>query len=208
MPIHPESFWAGSHHEPQSRWTLRFFMALKSPIKIKLPDGALIGATERITAKIEADVTRDPVLSQKALHLSCQTDLTSTQPHNPFLHIHNKEVAKANYDVHEPHCQRFLCLCPGCDETIPRDQLEDHKAEEHAETDECQERLKSCEYCELELPLSGLLKHSLSCGSRTSPCSDCGRYVQFQHQHLHALECSNGPLTVKNPRPEDDETVG
>ncbi|XP_056612299.1 XIAP-associated factor 1 [Triplophysa dalaica] len=138
----------------------------------------------------------------------------------------NKEVAKANFDVHEPHCQRFLCLCPDCDETIPRDQLEDHKAEEHAEvkcqecnkkmerrhlmdhkTDECLERLQSCEYCELELPLSGLLKHSLSCGSRTTPCSDCGRYVQFQHQHLHALECSNGPLTVKNPRPEDDETV-
>lgn len=229
----------------------------------------------------------------------------------------NKEVAKANFDVHEPHCQRFLCLCPDCDETIHRDQLEDHKAEQHAEvitlwslfcakkvfilvilvslqclwccvfsscltgemsemqkkdgtkgsagprgklltshltehhtlelsflkkacqycsilclwshplhasshlfpslgvyflsvfpfqTDECPERLKSCEYCELELPWSSLLKHSLSCGSRTELCSDCGRYVQFKHQQKHALECSNTPPTVKNP--EDDEDVG
>lgn len=45
----------------------------------------------------------------------------------------NKEVAKANYDLHEPHCKRFLCKCPDCNDTVPRDQLEEHKTEQHAQ---------------------------------------------------------------------------
>nr|XP_055052721.1 XIAP-associated factor 1 [Misgurnus anguillicaudatus] len=137
----------------------------------------------------------------------------------------NKEVAKANFDLHEPHCRRFLCLCPDCDDTVPRELLEEHKSEQHAqvkcqkcnkkmerrhlldhETNECSERLQSCEYCSLELPLKDLLKHSLSCGSRTERCHDCGRYVQFKDQLQHTNNCSKTHPTSKSSSSEDDET--
>ncbi|XP_056127127.1 XIAP-associated factor 1 isoform X2 [Rhinichthys klamathensis goyatoka] len=136
----------------------------------------------------------------------------------------NKEVAKANYDLHEPHCKRFLCKCPDCNDTIPRDQLEEHKTEQHAqvkckmcnkkmerrhlldhEKDECPERPQICEFCQLELPLSNLKEHRVSCGSRTELCSDCGRYVKLMDQLDHAQICSTTtPTTSKDLVPEDD----
>ncbi|XP_051966577.1 XIAP-associated factor 1-like [Xyrauchen texanus] len=135
----------------------------------------------------------------------------------------NKDVAKANFDLHEPHCKRFLCLCPDCDESVPRDQLEEHKAQQHAqvkcgkcnkkmerrqlldhETDECSERPQICEFCQLELPLSSLMEHSLSCGSRTERCSDCGHYVKLKDQLHHAQICGSTPPTLKSPSPEED----
>ncbi|XP_016429286.1 XIAP-associated factor 1-like [Sinocyclocheilus rhinocerous] len=136
----------------------------------------------------------------------------------------NKEVAKANYDLHEPHCKRFLCICPDCDETVPRDQLEEHKTEQHTEVkckmcnkkkerrhlldhekDECSERPQICEFCQLELPLSSLKVHKVSCGSRTERCSDCGRYVKLMDQLDHAQICSTTtPTTSKGLVAEDD----
>ncbi|XP_051521450.1 TRAF-type zinc finger domain-containing protein 1-like [Myxocyprinus asiaticus] len=134
----------------------------------------------------------------------------------------NKEVAKANFDLHEPHCKRFLCLCPDCDESVPWEQLEEHKAQEHVqvkcgkcnkkmerrqlldhETDDCSERLQICDFCQLELPLSSLMEHILSCGSRTERCSDCGRYVKLKEQLHHAQICGSTPPTLKNPSPAD-----
>ncbi|XP_026137727.1 XIAP-associated factor 1-like [Carassius auratus] len=135
-----------------------------------------------------------------------------------------KEVAKANYDLHEPHCKRFLCICPDCDETVPRDLLEQHNTEQHTEVkckmcnkkmeqrhlldhekDECSERPQICEFCQLELPLSNLKEHEVSCGSRTERCSDCGRYIKLMDQIDHAQICStNTPTTSKDLVPEDD----
>lgn len=47
--------------------------------------------------------------------------------------LSHKEVAEANFALHETHCSRFLCLCPDCNESVPRDQLKDHREEQHAE---------------------------------------------------------------------------
>uniref|UniRef100_A0A3Q1F114 XIAP associated factor 1 n=1 Tax=Acanthochromis polyacanthus TaxID=80966 RepID=A0A3Q1F114_9TELE len=44
-----------------------------------------------------------------------------------LLCVCHKEVAEANFALHETHCSRFLCLCPECDEAVPRDQLAEHK---------------------------------------------------------------------------------
>ncbi|XP_067306617.1 XIAP-associated factor 1 [Pseudorasbora parva] len=133
----------------------------------------------------------------------------------------NKEVAKANYDLHEPHCKRFLCKCPDCNDTVPRDQLEEHKTEQHAEVkckmcnkkmerrhlldhekDECSKRPAICEFCQLELPLSNLKEHRVSCGSRTERCSDCGLYVKMTDQLDHAQIC---PTT--NASDNDEPTM-
>ncbi|XP_062408047.1 XIAP-associated factor 1 [Sardina pilchardus] len=120
-----------------------------------------------------------------------------------------KDIAKSNFALHEPHCRRFLCVCPDCDEPVPREQLEEHHAEQHTqvncskcnvkverchlmdhEADECKERLVTCEFCELELPLSAMEEHTVACGSRTERCSDCGRYVTLKDQLRHADICS------------------
>ncbi|XP_044211212.1 XIAP-associated factor 1 [Thunnus albacares] len=122
----------------------------------------------------------------------------------------HKEVAEANFALHETHCSRFLCICPDCDEAVPREQLDQHREEQHTqvkcskcnqkmerchlmdhESDECVERLQSCQYCELELPWKELAGHSLVCGSRTELCRDCNRYVTLKDQAEHRLTCSD-----------------
>lgn len=121
----------------------------------------------------------------------------------------HKEVAEVNFALHETHCKRFLCLCPDCDEAVPREQLEQHREEQHTqvrcskcnqkvercslldhETDECVERLESCQFCDLELPWKELDEHSVACGSRTERCRDCGRYVKLKDQPDHGSTCS------------------
>lgn len=44
-----------------------------------------------------------------------------------------KEVAEANFTLHEMHCKRFLCLCPDCNETIPKEHLSQHREEQHTQ---------------------------------------------------------------------------
>ncbi|XP_022623363.1 XIAP-associated factor 1 [Seriola dumerili] len=121
----------------------------------------------------------------------------------------HKEVAEANFALHETHCSRFLCLCPDCDESVPREQLNQHREEQHTqvkcskcnqkmerrhlmdhESDECVERLQACQFCELELPSKELDGHCLVCGSRTELCKDCNRYVKLRDQPEHGSTCS------------------
>ncbi|XP_029301562.1 XIAP-associated factor 1 [Cottoperca gobio] len=143
----------------------------------------------------------------------------------------HKEVAETNFALHETHCSRFLCLCPDCGESVPREQLDQHREEEHTlvrcskcnqkmercqlmdhEAEECVERLQSCCFCELELPWKELDEHSLACGSRTELCRDCGRYVTLRQQPEHASTCtaadddSGSPQSASTP-PAARETV-
>ncbi|XP_045929229.1 XIAP-associated factor 1 isoform X1 [Micropterus dolomieu] len=138
----------------------------------------------------------------------------------------HREVAETNFALHEMHCSRFLCLCPDCDEAVPRDLLNQHREEQHTqvrcskcnqkmerrylmdhESDECVERLQSCQFCELELPWKDLAAHRLVCGSRTELCRDCGRYVTLRDLPEHGLTCSaagNGsgpPQATSKPPP-------
>ncbi|XP_031612491.1 XIAP-associated factor 1 [Oreochromis aureus] len=129
----------------------------------------------------------------------------------------HKEVAEANFALHETHCSRFLCVCPDCNESVPRDQLKEHREEQHAEVscskcnkkmercqlmdheaDECVERLQACQFCDLEVPSKELDGHSLVCGSRTELCRDCGCYVRLRDQPSHGLTCS---VTEKSSSP-------
>ncbi|XP_031696782.1 XIAP-associated factor 1 isoform X2 [Anarrhichthys ocellatus] len=121
----------------------------------------------------------------------------------------HKDVAEENFALHETHCRRFLCLCPDCDEPVPKEQLDQHREEQHTEvrcskchlkmerrhlldheSDECEERLQSCPFCELELPSKDLDEHRLACGSRTELCRDCGRYVTLKDLPGHGAACS------------------
>ncbi|XP_026197144.1 XIAP-associated factor 1 isoform X2 [Anabas testudineus] len=137
----------------------------------------------------------------------------------------HKEVAEANFDLHETHCSRFLCVCPDCDETVPRDQLNQHKEDQHTvvrcskcnkkmerrflmdhESDECVERLQTCQFCMLELPWKELDEHCLACGSRTELCGDCRRYVKLMDKQQHGLNCSAAQDDLTPPQPASSAT--
>nr|XP_040036752.1 LOW QUALITY PROTEIN: XIAP-associated factor 1 [Gasterosteus aculeatus aculeatus] len=132
----------------------------------------------------------------------------------------HKDVAEANFSLHETHCRRFLCLCPACDEPVPREQLDRHQEEQHAEVrcsgchakmerrqladhqaDECSQRLQSCRFCELELPLKHLDETGVACGSRTELCADCGRYVTLRGlpDHVAAACSASAAATASGP---------
>uniref|UniRef100_A0AAR2K0C5 TRAF-type domain-containing protein n=2 Tax=Pygocentrus nattereri TaxID=42514 RepID=A0AAR2K0C5_PYGNA len=136
----------------------------------------------------------------------------------------NKEVAKVNFSMHEAHCKRFLCLCPDCDDSVPKEQLEEHRKEQHTvvrcqkcnkkmqrcklpdhEKDECSERPQSCEFCNLELPLSALNEHTETCGSRTERCLDCKQYVMLRDQTRHAQICS--PALSEDHSSNNDDSI-
>ncbi|RVE64733.1 hypothetical protein OJAV_G00128440 [Oryzias javanicus] len=121
----------------------------------------------------------------------------------------HRDVAESNFALHESHCSRFLCLCPDCAEPVPRDQLAQHKDEQHAQvkcnkcnskmerrhlsdhqSDECLERLQKCSFCELEVRFRELDEHLLVCGSRTELCNDCNRYVKLRDLQDHSFTCS------------------
>ncbi|CAB1348685.1 unnamed protein product [Coregonus sp. 'balchen'] len=136
----------------------------------------------------------------------------------------HKEVAVSNFALHESHCQRFLSLCPDCDEPVPRELLEQHHQDQHSqvkctkcnkkvercqlldhESDECKAKLQCCEFCQLELPLSAMAEHSVACGSRTERCSDCGRYVTLRDQPEHAQICPD-LYVPDNPSPQSSKS--
>ncbi|XP_053502842.1 XIAP-associated factor 1 isoform X2 [Ictalurus furcatus] len=127
-----------------------------------------------------------------------------------------KDVVKTNLPMHEAHCQRFLCLCPDCEELMPKDQLEEHREEQHTpvkckkcnmkmekckladhDANECTERPQSCEYCQLDFPWSKLKEHVVACGSRTELCQDCNKYVTLKDQLQHAQTCTSEDFSFK-----------
>uniref|UniRef100_A0A667ZNW8 XIAP associated factor 1 n=1 Tax=Myripristis murdjan TaxID=586833 RepID=A0A667ZNW8_9TELE len=140
-----------------------------------------------------------------------------------YEQLHNKEVAEANFALHESHCRRFLCLCPDCEEPVPKEQLDQHRLDQHTQVKcsrcnrkverchlmdhECEERLQCCKFCELEVPWKELDEHSAACGSRTERCGDCGRYVTLKDQLEHDKIC---PATqaVSGPPPSVRQTPG
>ncbi|XP_068174180.1 XIAP-associated factor 1 isoform X3 [Antennarius striatus] len=142
-----------------------------------------------------------------------------------------RKVAETNFALHEMHCRRFLCVCPECDEVVPRMHLEQHREEQHGqvkcskctqkmerrhlkdhETDECQERLSVCHFCNLELPWEKQGEHLLVCGSRTDLCEDCGRYILRREQQEHGLTCSgahgtSGTAQTTSKLPANDTKI-
>ncbi|XP_058020597.1 XIAP-associated factor 1 isoform X4 [Ahaetulla prasina] len=85
----------------------------------------------------------------------------------------------------ETHLQE-LVRCTLCHQMMQQYLLEHHEAED------CQERSVKCHYCELELPFHKLQSHLDACGSRTTMCWDCGKYIMHKAQEGHKLTCQIG----------------
>ncbi|KAF4086414.1 hypothetical protein AMELA_G00105970 [Ameiurus melas] len=127
-----------------------------------------------------------------------------------------KDVVKTNLPMHEVHCQRFLCLCPDCEEPVHKDQLEEHREEQHTpvkcrkcsmkmekckladhDANECTERTQICEYCQVDFNWSRLKEHAVACGSRTELCQDCNKYVTLKDKLQHAQTCTYEDFSFK-----------
>ncbi|XP_066492219.1 XIAP-associated factor 1 isoform X2 [Tiliqua scincoides] len=119
-----------------------------------------------------------------------------------------RDVAAANFPLHEAHCLRFLAVCPHCDERLAATGMQEHLAHAHQQVrcqlcrrlmqqyllerhqaEECQERLAKCSFCELELPYRKLQAHLDACGSRTTLCWDCHKYVMYKALEEHKHSC-------------------
>ncbi|KAG7275118.1 hypothetical protein CRUP_009478 [Coryphaenoides rupestris] len=130
---------------------------------------------------------------------NCANNCANNYRHAFTFKLNHKEVAMDNFALHESHCRRFLSVCPECDETVPREHLEQHRLDEHTQLQECVARLLSCEFCQLELPCSELQQHEWACGSRTDRCSVCHRYILLRDLDQHTSTCSTAAAV--GPRP-------
>ncbi|KAG7235376.1 hypothetical protein INR49_032716 [Caranx melampygus] len=120
----------------------------------------------------------------------------------------HREVAEANFALHETHCSRFLCVCPDCDESVPKEQLDQHREEQHTEVrcSKCNQKMERRHLMDHELPVKELGQHREVCGSRTELCRECNRYVKLRDLAEHGLTCSaadagSGPPHADNASP-------
>ncbi|XP_015264620.1 PREDICTED: XIAP-associated factor 1 isoform X1 [Gekko japonicus] len=119
-----------------------------------------------------------------------------------------RDVAAANFSLHEAHCMRFLAICPKCDELVASKDMKEHFAKAHKEvrcqlchqlmqqylverheSEECPERMVQCQFCELDLPHHKLQTHLDACGSRTTSCWHCSKYVMYKALKEHKAVC-------------------
>ena len=71
-----------------------------------------------------------------------------------FLHNSKRDIASANFVMHEMHCRRHISLCEHCQEPIPRSELEQHFNDVHAKI--------PCERCKLEVSKDSMEGHMVS----------------------------------------------
>ncbi|GCB74379.1 hypothetical protein scyTo_0003469 [Scyliorhinus torazame] len=81
-----------------------------------------------------------------------------------------------------------------CNMKIEKNQLEKH------ENMECPLRLVKCQYCELELAFNKSQEHADYCGSRTEPCTACGRNVLVKDLNIHHITCGKDVEEKNNNR--------
>ncbi|KAG2458786.1 XAF1 factor, partial [Polypterus senegalus] len=140
------------------------------------------------------------------------------------LHLGHRreEVAVTNFSLHIVHCHRFLSICPLCDESVPSDQLEEHRDREHRKVqciqcrkkienykleihklEECLQRMNICPFCDLEMPFCKLSEHKAACGSRTQLCPDCNKYIKLVDEEKHYDDCPAKQQQIEQEENED-----
>lgn len=134
-----------------------------------------------------------------------------------------KDIAVANFTMHEVHCKRHLELCPLCQEPVPRTEKDEHFKDVHAKVpcaqcslemekvqmeshlkNYCLKRQVHCEYCELQLPHSELAAHVEFCGTRTESCPLCKNFIMHKDLEMH----NNSNCAYPEMKPPPPSTNG
>ncbi|XP_070572288.1 TRAF-type zinc finger domain-containing protein 1-like isoform X2 [Ptychodera flava] len=128
-----------------------------------------------------------------------------------------KDIPAANFIMHQTHCQRNIILCKHCKEPVPRSEMDNHIDELHVqvtckcgeimekrlledhEATDCTSRKVLCEFCELEMAYSELSNHQDFCGTRTEPCTNCGRYIMLKDLQRHEDSLCQYPEVKPSP---------
>ncbi|XP_040271985.1 TRAF-type zinc finger domain-containing protein 1 [Bufo bufo] len=128
------------------------------------------------------------------------------------------DIPVVNFTIHEIHCRRNIIICKLCKEPIPRSEMEDHHASEHAlvtckcnmtmekcaleehEKSSCPLRLVKCQFCELEVTFNTLENHEDYCGARTEQCKNCGSSVMIKDLTEHPAVCGKVKAQKKPAR--------
>lgn len=79
-----------------------------------------------------------------------------------------KDIAAANFTVHEVHCVRNITLCSHCSEPIAKSDLDRHVTEQHTTV--------PCPHCPLQLMKSEVDRHVADMHA-TEPCPECGENI-------------------------------
>ncbi|GFS12695.1 TRAF-type zinc finger domain-containing 1 [Elysia marginata] len=132
-----------------------------------------------------------------------------------------RDIAAANFVMHEVHCRRHIVLCEHCQEPVPRSEIEQHfnelhaklpcgKCKLHIEKDKmeqhmnhmCERRPLLCEYCDLHFPKNEFDSHADFCGSRTECCPLCQQYVMLKDMRQHENSGCTYPPRKPSPPPQ------
>ena len=70
-----------------------------------------------------------------------------------FFLSSKRDIAVANFVMHEVHCARNIVLCKKCGEPVARSEMEEHEEEEH--------KLVPCELCNKQFEIGQMDDHKV-----------------------------------------------
>lgn len=143
------------------------------------------------------------------------SDATETKPCSNC----KKDIAAANFTIHEVHCKRRLVLCTICSVPVLRSGETQHVNDVHAKTpcaqcqeeverdhmtghlkDTCPKRPVQCDYCDSKLPQCQLAAHVEVCGTRVLSCPRCNNVITHKDLAKHqASSCAHPEGKPRQP---------
>eukprot|EP00756_Hemistasia_phaeocysticola_P024276 Hpha_TRINITY_DN15939_c1_g5::TRINITY_DN15939_c1_g5_i1::g.71703::m.71703/K10393/KIF2_24, MCAK; kinesin family member 2/24 len=90
---------------------------------------------------------------------------------------------RKDQEKHSQGCAKFPVECKQCNESVPREALKRHQAQE------CPKGETSCLFCRAKLTRDELEAHKKVCEQRTIECEDCGAKVKFSQLAKHKTSC-------------------
>lgn len=114
-----------------------------------------------------------------------------------------KAIPVSKFRMHEMGCARANYKCKECGMCVPKEDKEEHEAEEHAimtcpdcnfqapkwkygnHNEYCAMKPKVCEWCNQLIKVSDWQDHRSMCGIKTYQCPTCEMWVKFMDKATH-----------------------
>lgn len=129
-------------------------------------------------------------------------------------HSHKSMLAQV-FTTHQAHCMKNFYKCV-CGELIKNSEKTQHEDSLHSrktcsdcglrdlayilKNHDCPRKPRKCSFCEAEFGIDVFESHAGMCGSRTTPCDRCGKFVVLKDLKKHVdsncgqLEEAKSPL--------------
>lgn len=128
-----------------------------------------------------------------------------------------RKIPISVFNTHSATCFRINWYCELCAESFQKREQHQHIEEIHSmifcdcgdeverrflashQQSECKKRMVKCEFCPLEISYIEKFEHEQKCGSQTTKCDICNKYVAKRDFVLHSVYCKAG--SPYNPDP-------